>query len=101
MEIQVWKNVNYFLGVQDRARQRLQQSCVAKYIELKGQCHEIFDFRFFHESASPKPLSLPLGLFRIFSKNCGDISSSKYTISVFNQKSFNYFFTPLGSLVNA
>ncbi len=25
---------------------------------LKGQCHEIFDFRFFHESVSPKPLSI-------------------------------------------
>jgi hypothetical protein len=23
---------------------------------LKGQCHEIFDFRFFHESVSPKPI---------------------------------------------
>jgi hypothetical protein len=34
---------------------------------LKGQCHEIFDFRFFHESVSPKPLSLPLGPFQIFS----------------------------------
>jgi hypothetical protein len=101
MEIQVWKNVNYFLDVQDRARQRLQQSCVAKYIELKGQCHKIFNLSFFHESASPKPLNLPLGPFRIFSKICGDISSSKCTIDVFNQKSFNHFFTPLGSIVNA
>jgi hypothetical protein len=25
---------------------------------LKGQCHEIFDFRFFYESVSPKPLSV-------------------------------------------
>ncbi len=29
---------------------------------LKGQCHEIFDF--FHESVSPKPLSMSLGPFR-------------------------------------
>jgi hypothetical protein len=28
---------------------------------LKGQCHEIFDFRFFHESVSPKSLSIPKG----------------------------------------
>ncbi len=28
---------------------------------LMGQCHEIFDFRFFHESVSPKPLSIPIG----------------------------------------
>ncbi len=32
---------------------------------LKGQCHEIFDCRFFHESVSPKPLSIPLGSFQI------------------------------------
>jgi hypothetical protein len=25
---------------------------------LKGQCHEIFDFRFFHESVPTKPLSI-------------------------------------------
>ncbi len=42
---------------------------------LKGQCHEIFDFSFFHESVSPKLLSIPLGQFRIFSKIRGDIRS--------------------------
>ncbi len=36
----------------------------------------------FHESVSPKPLSIPLGSFRIFSKICGDIHSSKCTTSV-------------------
>jgi hypothetical protein len=30
---------------------------------LKGQCHKIFAFIFFHESVSPKPLSIQLGLF--------------------------------------
>jgi hypothetical protein len=52
---------------------------------LKGQCHEIFDFWFFfHASVSSKPLSLPLplGPFRIFSKICGDIHSSRCTTSV-------------------
>jgi hypothetical protein len=38
-------------------------------IGLKGQCHEIFDFWFFYESVSPKPLSIPLGSFWIFSKS--------------------------------
>ncbi len=33
---------------------------------LKGQCHEIFDF--FYKSVSPKPLSIPLGLFQILMK---------------------------------
>ena len=34
--------------------------------DLKGQCHENFCFWLFHESVSPKPLSIPLGPFRIF-----------------------------------
>jgi hypothetical protein len=36
---------------------------------LKEQCHEIFDFGFFHESVSPKPLSIQLGPFQIFCEN--------------------------------
>ena len=34
---------------------------------------------FFHESVSPKPLSIPLGQFWIFLKTCGDIRSSRCT----------------------
>jgi hypothetical protein len=49
---------------------------------LKRQCHEIFDFWFFHESVSPKPLSIPLGSFRIFSKIRGDIRSSRFATGV-------------------
>jgi hypothetical protein len=64
---------------------------------LKGQCHEIFDYWFFHESVSHKPLSIPLGPFRIFSKIRGDIRSSRCTTGVvdvekiFKLKIFNYF----------
>ncbi len=36
---------------------------------LKGQCHEIFDFWFFHESVSPKPLSIQTGRFEFFRKS--------------------------------
>jgi hypothetical protein len=55
-----------------------------QYSFLKGQCHEIFDLRFFHESVSPKPLSIPVPyvLFRIFSKILGDICRSRCTTSV-------------------
>jgi hypothetical protein len=53
---------------------------------LKGQCHEIFDFWFFHESVSPKPLSIPLGPFRIFSKIFGDIHSSRWTTGLVKWK---------------
>jgi hypothetical protein len=35
---------------------------------LKGQCHEISDFRFFYELVSPKPLSVTFGPFQIFQK---------------------------------
>jgi hypothetical protein len=37
---------------------------------------------FFHESVSPKPLSTPLGPFRIFSKIRGDIRSSRLTTGI-------------------
>ncbi len=37
---------------------------------------------FFHESVSPKPLSISLGPFRIFSKIRGDIRSSRCTTGV-------------------
>ncbi len=36
--------------------------------DIKGQCHEIFCFWFFHESVSPKPLSIPFGPFQFFRK---------------------------------
>ncbi len=37
---------------------------------------------FFHESVSPKPLSIPKGPFRIFSKIHGDFRSSRCTTGV-------------------
>ncbi len=46
------------------------------YHHLKGQCPEIFCFSFFHESVSPQPQCIPLGLFQTFSKNRGDIRKS-------------------------
>ncbi len=52
------------------------------YVHLKGQCHEIFRFWFFSSISFPQPQSIPLGLFRIFSKICGDIRSSRLTTGV-------------------
>jgi hypothetical protein len=49
---------------------------------LKGHCHEIFDFRFFYESVSSKPLSIPIGPFQFFSKIRRDIRSSRCTTGV-------------------
>ncbi len=46
---------------------------------LKGQGHEFFASGFFHESVSPKPLSILLGPFWIFSEIRGDICSSRLT----------------------
>ncbi len=44
---------------------------------LKGQCHEMFDSCFFHESVSPQPQSIPF-----FSKIRGDIRKSSCTTSI-------------------
>jgi len=52
------------------------------WLPLKGQCHEIFSFCFFHESVSPQPWSIALGPFQIFSKICGDICKSRCTTSI-------------------
>jgi hypothetical protein len=52
------------------------------WYSLKGQCHEMFDFRLFNESVSPKPLSIPIGPFQIFVKVRGDICSSRCTTGV-------------------
>jgi hypothetical protein len=50
--------------------------------KLKGQCHEIFCFWFFSLISSPKHLIIPIGLFRIFTKICKDIRSSKFATGV-------------------
>ncbi len=57
-------------------------SIVFPFVLLKGQCHKIFDFCFFHESFSPKPMIIPLGPFQILSKICRDIRSSRCTTGV-------------------
>jgi hypothetical protein len=49
---------------------------------LKGQCHEISTLGILHESVTPKPLSIPLGLFRVFSQILREIRSSRCTIGV-------------------
>ncbi len=59
-----------------------KRSITQRLCHLKGQCHEIFCFWFFYESVSPQPQSIPLGLFRIFSKIRGDIRKSRCTNGV-------------------
>ncbi len=49
---------------------------------LKGQCHEIFDFKIFHVSVSPKPLSIPLVPFQIFLQIRWNIRSSRCTTGI-------------------
>jgi hypothetical protein len=55
----------------------------------KGQCHEIFCFRFFHESSSHKPLKMTLG-FRICSKICREIFASQDAPSVSTTPAANF-----------
>jgi hypothetical protein len=49
---------------------------------LKGVRLEIFDFRLFNESVSPRTLSIPLGPFRIFSKILGDLRNVVFIAGV-------------------
>ncbi len=60
--------------------------CLIFCAGLKGQCHEIFCFRFFNESSSPKPLKITLGSFRFFSKIREDIRKSRCTTAVSIQR---------------
>jgi hypothetical protein len=61
-----------------------------QFILLKVVWHEIFDFKLFHESVSPGPLSNPVRPFRIFSKIRWNISNNNYffiqSLSVRNRK---------------
>jgi hypothetical protein len=67
---------------------------------------------FCHELVSPKPLSIPLGPFIIFSKICREFAAQGAppvmltlgaNVKIFNKKSFKYFVftrTPLDTRVN-
>ncbi len=81
------------------------------FANLKGRCHEIFDFCFFHESVSPSPWVYHLGRFEFFFENSRRYSQLKVhhwwrwhrwqMEKIFNQKNFNYFVgVPLGCRVN-
>jgi hypothetical protein len=41
---------------------------------LKGQCHEIFDLRFFRQSITPRPLINTLKYFRFLFRFCRAIT---------------------------
>jgi hypothetical protein len=51
----------------------------ALMVFLLGQCQEIFCFKIYHESSSPKSLKITLGSF---TKICGDIHKSRYTTGI-------------------
>jgi hypothetical protein len=58
------------------------ESFRSTFLGLKGQCHKFFASGFFLESVSPKPLIIPSGPFRNFSKIRGDIRSSRFANGV-------------------
>jgi hypothetical protein len=51
-------------------------------ISKRDSVKRFFASDFFHESVSPKPLIIPLGPFRIFSKILGYIGSSRFATGV-------------------
>ncbi len=59
---------------------------------LKGQCHEIFDFRCFYESVSTKPLNIHLGPFKFFSKIHGDIGAQSAPLCRWHQRQMGKIF---------
>jgi hypothetical protein len=69
-----------------------------KHHDLKGQCHEIFLYGFFHQSVSPQPQSILLGPFQIFSKIRGDIHSSRFATGV-NDTGGNWKKSPIRKML--
>ncbi len=57
---------------------------VPKFAQIFVKVPQDFRLQVFYESVSPKPLSVPLGPFRIFSKISGDICSSRCTTGINN-----------------
>ncbi len=53
-------------------------------VNLKGVWHEIFDLRFFSWISVPRPPSIPVGPFWIFSKIPGDIREWIFIAGVIN-----------------
>jgi len=69
-----------FSSTHSRSRRLLKRSVVLVLGQgnstgnvLKGHLTRDFQLQIFYESVSPRPLSIPLGRFRIFSKIRGDI----------------------------
>jgi hypothetical protein len=67
---------------------------------LKGQCHKIVCFWFFHESVFPKPQSIPLGRFQNFSNPFLEIFASQGASPVSTTPAAN-FATSFASVVDA
>ncbi len=86
LSILAWRALNRFLLLLPLKLTKVEpQALFIIYLALKLKGTVPRDFRlqsFFHESVSPKPLSIPLWPFRIFSKIRRDIRSSRCTTGV-------------------
>ncbi len=56
----------------------------ALFYKLTEQYHEIFCFRFFHESSSPKQLKITLGSFKFFFLNFATSTGGNFATHVNN-----------------
>ncbi len=67
---QVWSQASCPTGITAGLEKERWKSCWNRNVHERnlGQCQEIFDFRFFHESVSPKSLSTLQGRFEFFGK---------------------------------
>ncbi len=64
-------------------------------ISIKGQCHEIFDF-FFHESGSPKPISIHKAVSIFVRKFLEIFAAQGANEKIYNQKVLNILFGTFG-----
>jgi hypothetical protein len=75
-------NAAFISDEYERVKQHKIRQSSRAFVPLKGQCHEIFCFWFFHESVSPQPQCILLRAFQIFSTICGDICKSRCTTGI-------------------
>ncbi len=91
----------YYLFSHHRFKNKIN-NMIQRVRTLKGQCHEIFDFRFSTWFSFPQAHNYTIGAVSNFFENSRRYSQLKVQMEkIFNQKSFRYFFyTSLGSRVS-
>ena len=80
----VYKNQSFSRGGKEDQSlyDKVRVNKIYSWGQLKGQCHEIFDLHFFHDSNPPRPLINRLNYFRILFRFRRDLRIFKKLRSV-------------------